>query len=121
MNIQTKPALSSWLLLSLIIIIAQLFNEPYQYAIAIFFMALFTFELQFLSKGQSIERNGYVTIFNVWSYTWRTLLILFCSTVLIITLAMIFYPDDFIYHRVLSLVTITINNILLIWLIYRKK
>ncbi len=121
MKINEYPALLSWLLLSTAVVLAQLFNEPYQYAIALFFIALFTFELQFLTKGQTKERNSYVNTFNIWSYCWRTLVILFCSTVLIVTLAMIFHPDEFIHHRVLTLVAITINNVLLIWLIYRKK
>jgi len=120
-NTQTKPALLSWLLLSVAIIVAQLFNEVYQYSIAIVMVGVFILELQFLSKGRSVEDNGYITKFSIWGYTWRTLTILFCSTVLVITLAMIFHPDDFIHHRLLTLVAITINNILLIWLIYRKR
>ena len=120
-NTQTKPAVNAWLILSILTIVAQLFNDVIEYAIACFILGFFIVELQFISKGKSVERNGYTITFNVWSYIWRTIAALFASTVLIITLAMIFHPDQFIHHRLLTIVAILINNVLLLWLLYRNR
>jgi len=114
-----KPALLAWLLLSVIIISAQLFNYPYQYAIAVFVIALFNIELYLLTRGEIIERNGFITHFTTWSYLWRTVTMLFVSTVFIVTLAMIFFPDDFIYHRLTTLVIIVFCNMSLLFLVYK--
>lgn len=118
---QSKAVFSSWLILSLVIVVAQLFNEVYEYAATSLLLGFFILELQFLTKGIIIEKNGYTVTFTAWGYIWRTLITLFASTVLIVTLAMIFHPNQFIHHRLLTIITILINNVLLLWLLYRKK
>jgi uncharacterized membrane protein len=118
---QNKAAITAWLLLSVVIIAAQLFNDSYQYVIAMIILASFFVELFVLTQGKMTERNGFIVNFTFWSYLWRTVLILFVCTVLVVTLAMIFFPDDFIHHRVTTLMVITLSHFLLIYLIYRPK
>jgi uncharacterized membrane protein len=118
---KSKPIIIAWLLLSFVIIAAQLFNYPYQYAIAVIILASFFIELAVLTQGKITERNGFVIHFTFWSYLWRTVLMLIASTVFVVTLAMIFFPDDFIYHRIATLITITLSHFLLIFLVYRPK
>lgn len=53
---QTKPAFTSWLILSLTIVVAQLFNDGYEYLITSLIIGLFILELKLLTKGSITEK-----------------------------------------------------------------
>lgn len=116
-----KPASLSWLILTLAIILAQLFNEPYQYFIASIITAFFIAQLSWLTHGKIIEKNGYIYNINLWGYLWRTITFLIINTIMILTIAMIFFPGQFIYYRLTTLVIIVFSHMLTVWLYYRQR
>jgi len=114
------PVLLSWTILSTFIIVAQLFNEPYQYALAACAMAIFIGELYFLTAGKIIESNGYIHNISAWGYVWRTITALFVNAVFVVTLAMIFFPGEFIYYRLTTLAIILLSTAISIFIMYRN-
>ena len=120
MKTSLTPALLSWTILSTFIIVAQLFNDPYQYVLAAFVMAIFISELYLLTTGKIIESNGYIHKLSAWSYVWRTISALFINAVFVITLAMIFFPGEFIYYRLSTLAIILLSTVISIFIVYRN-
>ncbi|SFC54286.1 hypothetical protein [Pseudoalteromonas denitrificans] len=112
------PMLLAWTLLVLFILASDMFLYLYQYLIAFTVLAGFIFQLHCYIKEDLSTQSPFSLIINTWRYIWRTVLTLFLTTVLIMLLAMIFYPDDFIYYRVMSVILILVTNIFSIYLFY---
>jgi len=107
--------LCTWLLLITYTVASDMFLHLYQYLITFVILAGFIFQLHFYIKDNLDKTSSFNLIINTWSYIWRTVLTLFLTTVLVMLLAMIFYPDDFIYYRVLSVILIIVTNIFTVY------
>jgi len=112
------PMFCSWLLLVVFTVASDMFLHLYQYLITFVVIAGFIVQLHCYIKNKLDITSPFNLIINTWSYIWRTVLALFITTVLVMLLAMIFYPDDFIYYRALSVSLIIVTNIFSVYVFY---